>query len=422
MILYRIILVLLAPVLAVVFALRWLRGQETRKGLAERLSLGPRPAHSAKTVWVHGASLGELTAARPLLDAILSLDPGIELIVTMNSYTARDMVAGWGNARLHTRMAPLDYALVVRKFLKTWSPRGLVILENELWPNRLTACGARNIPVLIASGRLSERAFSMWSRFGSITRPVLDAVSYLAPLDQTAATRFHDLGLDPSRTGTPLLLKSAVALSAPDPAELSQLIAAFDRSRTILAASTHEGEDALILRAFLAARLVHPELRLILAPRHPDRAPTVSQLLEEMKVPFQLRSTGSAVPPDGVVLLADTTGEMAMWYTLAGITMIGATWVEKGGHTPFEPAQFASAIIHGPSVYNHAQAFAALDQHGGALIALDEDKLVQEVLTLCNDKARSQTTEAADNALAPLRANSAPLAQLVDRLAQLSGI
>lgn len=420
MILYQIVLVFLAPVLTVLFALRWLRGKESRDGLAERRALGQSTGHAGSIVWVHGASLGELTAARPLMNAILAHDPAVEIVVTMNSYTARKMVQSWGNPRVHPRMAPLDYPQVLRRFASAWSPRALVVLENELWPNRFAVCRKLNIPVLIAGGRMSAGALSMWLRFTTLSKAVADAISYLAPLDDLAAERFMRFGLDRSRIGPPLLLKSTVALPEPDPAQLSALSGMFDRAQTVLAASTHEGEEALILRAFAAARSTRPGLRLILAPRHPDRAGAILRLIADQALSYQQRSTGELDETGADVLLADTLGEMALWYSLAGITLIGGTWVEKGGHTPFEPAQFGSALVHGPSVHNHASAFSALDRDHGAVKAVDEATLTAAILDLGHFQRRNGVTGKAEEILAPLRNEAASMMQFVDQLYRLA--
>ncbi len=422
LILYRITLVFLAPVLAVFFLLRWMRSKETRSGLAERLGLGRAPPHPGKLIWVHGASLGELTAARPLLDTILARDPAVRILVTMNTYTARQMVGGWKNPRLEARMAPLDYRLIHWRHCKMWSPVALIVLENELWPNRLSVCRALGIPILIAGGRMSERALSMWSRLRSLSNTVTSAVTYLAPVDQTSAARFQQLGLDPGRIGPAVLLKSTVALPEPNPAELAEWGTRFDPALTVLAASTHDGEDAPILRAFSAARAVRPELRMILAPRHPERAPAIARLLSDQSLAYRQRSAPEPDKDGWVVLLADTLGEMALWYRLAGITLVGGTWVDKGGHTPFEPAQFGSAIVHGPSVHNHAQAFEQMDKNGGAVLAKDEPEITQAILDLCDADRRAATAAAATQTLAPLRAEQDLVSQFVDRLAQLAHI
>lgn len=421
LILYRITLVVLAPVLAALFALRWLRGKETRTGLAERMALTSAQSRSKKTVWVHGASLGELTAARPLLDNILARDPAVGIVVTMNSYSARQMVARWGNPRLQPRMAPLDYPVFLKLFLKFWSPIALVVLENELWPSRMSACRSAGIPVLVAGGRLSARATSMWARFPALSRDVAAALTYIAPLDEKAAGRFRDFGVDSGRIGPALLLKSGVALPNPDPTTLSELRKRFDRAQTVLAASTHDGEDALILNAFCVARAKRPDLRLILAPRHPDRAPDILRLISNHSLPCQQRSQPRPIAPDTLILLADTLGEMALWYSLAGTTLVGGTWVEKGGHTPFEPAQFGSAIVHGPSVHNHAQAFATLDAAGGAVLAPDTAAVAQAILNLADVERRAKVARSAAECLAPLRAESRGITQFVERLADLTG-
>ena len=379
----------MAPVLCVLFAIRWLRGKETRIGLSERFALGRETANADNVIWVHGASLGELTAARPLLDEILSRSSNLEIVVTMNSYTARNMVRGWGNDRIHARMAPLDYRVILRRFYARWTPKALVVLENELWPNRLSVCQSKAIPVLIAGGRISAQAISMWSRFPGLSKSITSAVSCLAPIDEIAAERFRKLGVAPSRIGPNLLLKATVELPCPEQAEYAELYRHFNHAKTILAASTHHGEDGLILRAFLAARQVHPDLRLILAPRHPERASEISEMLINQSLPFKRRSASEPMEKDTVVLLADTLGEMALWYSLARVTLVGGTWVDKGGHTPFEPAQFGSAIVHGPSTHNHARAFTALDSKGGAVLAIDEQEVARALIDICSSSRGS---------------------------------
>ncbi len=420
MISYRIILLLVSPVLALVFGWRWLTGKETRSTLAERLALSSPEPEPGQTIWLHAASLGELTAARPLLTAILARWPKLRIVVTMNSSTGRTLVRNWQDPRIEGQLAPLDFQTCIRRFCKQWSPLALISVENELWPNRLSHCRRIGIPVLVAGGRISERAHSTWSRFPALARSVMTTIDHLAPLDSKAAESFVSLGLDPKRVGKTLLLKSAVALPDPDPADLARLAERFDRRRTVLAASTHENEETLILRAFITARREDPELRLILAPRHPARGDEIARALQSVSLDFDRRSVNGVDIGRHPVLLADTLGEMALWYSVAGITLIGGTWVAKGGHTPFEPAQFNSAMVHGPSIWNHADAFGALDAAGGAVAAQDETQLASAVLDLSQDHRQQTMTRAANRALAGMRKETTGIDDFVDQLATLA--
>lgn len=359
MLLYRFLLLFALPALLLRLGLRVLRRREPASMLCERLGGG---AAAPGALWLHAASNGELASARPLIEALLAGRAGLRLLITVNTVTARQMAADWALPRIAVRAAPLDARWILRRFLRRHRPLGLVVIENELWPNRLALCAARGLPVMVAGARMSARSAGRWRKTG--LGPALTApITALSAQDPASEAAFVALGLPPSRLLAQLNLKTAVAASAPTE------ILPWPRGETVLAASTHEGEDEIVLDAFVQARARHPGLRLILAPRHPRRALDIARLIAARGLGFTTRSSGAA--PDAPVLLADTMGEMANWYAAAGVCFIGGSLVPKGGHTPFEPAAYGCAIAHGPSVYNHAAAFAALDAAGAGRLTPD---------------------------------------------------
>lgn len=401
------------------FCLRRLRGKETHSGLRERFGQTNASSPKARVIWLHGASNGELTAARAMITTLLERDPQLSMVITMNSYTARDMVRGWNIRQITPCLAPLDYRVFIRRFLKTWQPLALISLENELWPNRMAECRRADIPVLIVGGRLSARAASFWRAVPGLATAMLSGVAYLAPQDDTSRVRFLGLGLAADNIGPILNLKSSVSLQGPNPDDLHIWAALFPHETTILAASTHEGEDKIILDAYEMARLKIPELRLILAPRHPNRAPSIAKLCSSRPITYARKS--DSTPPQHApdVLLADTLGEMALWYRLAFATFVGGSLVEKGGHTPIEPMQFRSAVLHGPNVSNHRAAFSRLDDVSGAVEICDAKSLSAAIIHLSDASRRDLMLCAADKVLSTLRAETDGESAVINMIFQL---
>lgn len=403
----RIIVAGLAPVLIAAALVRRSTGRDSGADLAQRLGGGPPAPPGA--VWLHGASVGEVQSARPLIAA---LAPG-GVLVTTNNATGRDRVAGWRLPGVVARLAPVDAGPVLRRFLDRHRPRALVILEGDLWPGRILAARARGMSVVMVSARISARSATRWARLPWLIRPLMARVDAVFPQDAASATWFRTLGLPDTALGPVLNLKATaeVASAAPLPG--------FPRADTVLAASTHPGEEEPILDAFAAARAMRPGLRLILAPRHPVRGDQVAALIAARGLAFARRSTGDAPDPGKAVYLADTLGEMALWYAAAGVTFVGGSLVAKGGHTPFEPAAAGSAILHGPDTANFADAYAALSAAQGAVEVTDAASLALALSGLAAPAAQTDLAARAVAALAPLRAD-VDMTPVLDRLAALS--
>lgn len=325
--------------------------------LRERLVCGARPEPAA--IWVHAASVGELTSARTVIDALAARH---DLLVTTNSETGRALAQGWG---LAARLAPLDLPGALARFLDAARPRLAVTVEGEFWPLRSRLLARRGVHQAMIGARMSERSAATWGRFPRIIGPMLDRIAALSAQDQASEARLLGLGLRAGAVLPRLDLKLLAPAALPAPTGDA------GRDRTLLAASTHEGEDARVLDAFAEIRAARPDLRLILAPRHPDRGDAVAALIAARGLPLARRSAGAADVAPGGVLLADTLGEMARWYDRAGICVIGGSLVDHGGHTPWEPAAHGCALIHGPHVGNFVEPFAMLEAHGAAREAGD---------------------------------------------------
>lgn len=413
MFLYRILLTLAAPW----FAVRLWR--EGRAAFSERLGAGGQGARAGAVIWLHAASNGEVTAAHPLIEAMLARDPRLHLVVTCNSVTGRALVQGWGLPRVTARLAPLDYASSVRSFIGNWQPDALILIESELWPNRMLEMQALRRPVLVLSARMSARSARIWARLPGLAKRVMGAIDYLSAQDAASEARFTALGVEDGRIGPALNLKIETATGTLDPAECKRLAPLLPREATFLAASTHAGEDAVILRGFHAALEKRPDLKLILAPRHPRRSAEVQALITRAGLPFATRSKGEVPDAQTPVFLVDTLGEMPLWYSLAATVFVGGSLVNKGGHTPFEPAAHECALLHGPHLENFGEVYAALSEDCASRTLHGADDLTDALLTL-DAPTRKRMTDRA-NAVIDDMQSSAGLPHILEQLAHLTG-
>lgn len=385
---------LLARILFSVYAIR-LALTADRDVRAERMGRTAARTGTGPLLWLHAASNGELTSARTVIETLQARAPGLRLLITTNSETARALARSWG---LDAVLAPLDLPGPVRRFLDTHRPAALVVVENELWPERLTACAARAIPVFVIGARMSARSARNWGRLSGLARRVMASIRYLSAQDAASEGRFRALGLPPGRIGPVANLKSA-AKAAPAAATLP-----FPRTTTLLAASTHEGEEEIVLSAFARAHHENPDLRLILAPRHPRRRDQVNHLIATTGLTSATRSRNDVPQPGTVIYHADTMGEMDLWYAAAGLCVVGGSLVDKGGHTPFEPAAHNAAILHGPHTANSAPAYDALRAAGASVEVRTAEDLAAAILRLADPARQADLARAASKVLAGLSA------------------
>lgn len=363
MLVYRILLSLILPILV------WRAGATWR-------ARWRGPAVDGYRIWLHAASVGELTSVHPVIKAAQD-EP---MLVTCNTTTGLALVKGWNLPHVQAALAPFDRAAPARRIMRNC--RALIVVENELWPNRICGAHAASRPVVLLSARMSNSSARLWARWPRLTLRLLGPVRRAIPQDSMSAANLTALGVPPKAMSAPATLKAAYhpTTTTPDPA--------FDPAQTLLAASTHAGEEDIILSAFHIAHAKNPDLRLIIAPRHPDRADQILSLLAAQDLPFSRQSR--AEPPTAPIHLADTLGQMDRWYASAGICFVGGSLSDAGGHTPFEPTAHNLPILHGPHTRNFAEHYAALDAAGGALCVTDAATLASGWLTHLNsaDMAR----------------------------------
>lgn len=340
----------LATGLATPLAPLWLRarlerGKEDPARWRERLGCSDLTRPAGPLAWLHGASVGEGLSLLPLAEAIRAARPGVTLLVTTGTRASAEVLATRAPPGLIHQYAPLDTPGAVQRFLDRWRPDLAVFAESELWPNLILGARARGARLTLVSARLSDRSARGWARAPAAAAALLGAFDLVLARDRAAADTLERLGA--TVAGLADFKFGAPPLPA-EPEAARRLAVALDGRPVILAASTHAGEDEILLAAFAAAD--GPERgQLILAPRHPDRGPSIVRAAREAGLTASLRSAGGE-PGEGAVHVADTVGEMGLWYRLATLSIIGGSLLPgaPGGHNPLEPARLGSPVAAGP--------------------------------------------------------------------------
>jgi len=388
------------PALRLLLRHRVRRGKEIAERLDEREGNGQIPRPAGRVIWLHAASVGESVSILPVISEIARADAGVTVLVTTGTVTSATLLArrlpemGLEERVIH-RFAPLDVPRWVARFLDHWRPDVAALVESEIWPNLLAACRSRRIPTMLLNGRMSERSFARWSRVPSFAREMLGYFAVIQAQSEGDAERFRALG--GRAVETPGNLKFA-ALELPVVAdELTRGMKWLkDRPRWV-AASTHPGEEAMVAEAHRMLARDHPGLVTIIAPRHPDRGQRIAGELGDVEV--TRRALGQP-PPDEGIWLADTLGEMGLWYRLTGLAFIGRSLIAPGGgQNPLEAARLGCAVSVGPYTGNFREPVERLCTAGGLSIVRDVRSLVEWTDLMLRDTSLRETAGAAGASL-----------------------
>jgi 3-deoxy-D-manno-octulosonic-acid transferase len=350
---------------------RGLRDRQYWRGLAQRLGFGA--ALPAPSIWLHAVSLGEMSAAAPLLRALRLRFPEIPLVVTTATPAGRARAAALIEGSADIRFLPYDTPGSVRRFLKRIRPRAAIIMETELWPNLLRECERDGVPVLLASARLSAKSVTQYRRFGSLFAGVFSKNLFVAAQSAEDAERFRSIGAAAERTVVVGNVKFDVGVDAAIAQAGRALREALSGTRPVwIAGSTHADEEEQLLDAHALLLASIPNAVLLLVPRHKDRFAAVAELLARRGVKFARRSgmasgAEARFPSDAPVLLVDTVGELATLYASADVAFVGGSLVPTGGHNLLEPAALGLPVLTGPSYFNGKEIARLLLARGAAL-------------------------------------------------------
>ena len=410
--LYRLALLLAAPLIPL--RLLW-RGRHERgywRHWRERLGTG---AAQEGALWIHAVSVGEMRAAQPLIAALRTAHPDAPVLLTCMTPTGRATAESLYGGFAHIVYLPYDYAWLVRRFLRRQKPRVGILMETELWPHLIRAADQAGIPMLLANARLSARSARGYARLPALTRASLQRIDRIAAQTEADAARLLELGAASVRvTGN---LKFDIAPPAAQLEGGAEWKAAWGARPVLLAASTREGEEAPILRAF--AEAAPAEALLVLVPRHPQRFDAVAALIEAAGLPYQRRSVldGPGLNAGTRVLLGDSLGELFAYYAACDVAFVGGSLAPLGGQNLIEAASVGRPVLVGPHTFNFEEATQRAIESGAALRVGDAADLMEKALPLLRDvPARVRMGEAGLAFAAQHRGAAARVAGLVSAL------
>jgi 3-deoxy-D-manno-octulosonic-acid transferase len=368
---------------------------------------------------VHGASVGESLAALPLIDAILNRLPQAHVMVTTGTVTSAALMGERLPRRAFHQFIPIDTPDSVKRFLDYWRPELALWLESEFWPNLIFAAAERKIPLVLVNGRLSERSHRGWTRGRPLAAQLLRSFSLCLAQDGATARRLSDLGAKAVlTTGN---LKTAAEPLPVDEAELVRLRGMVGTRPLWLAASTHLGEETEVIEAHHALTGSFSNLLTVIVPRHPQRGKEVAAEAKALGLHVAVRSAGDAISAETQIYVADTMGELGLFYRLSRIVFVGGSLIPHGGQNPYEPARLDCAILHGPHIANFAEPYALLAEHRADETVSAATELMQAVWRLLSDegelKRRSEAAKAALDGTQPLKDTLAALEPALSLLA-----
>jgi 3-deoxy-D-manno-octulosonic-acid transferase len=367
----------LAPVWRWGLQRRLARGKETVASIQQKLSLQMPPRPVGPLVWGHAVGVGESMALAGLFHRLGEQRPDLHFLITTTARTSGDALQRQGlPPRCQHQFAPVDTPEATASFMAHWQPRLALWCEMDLWPALIKAADDQGVPRVLVNARLSEQSLRKrrWGRW--IYQVLLPGFVDLFVQNAETARGLTALGARPERITVSGTIKTLSPPLGHDPTELARWQRALGPRPIWLLASSHPGEETLALRAHEILRQQEPDALLIIAPRVPTRGAEVSALCP---TGTPQRSRGESLPSEMPVYLADTIGELGLWYRLAPVALVGGSLAEVGGHNPHEPLALGCAVLHGPKVWNFSESYAALDEQGLSRLITDATQLANAV-------------------------------------------
>ncbi|AZI13319.1 lipid IV(A) 3-deoxy-D-manno-octulosonic acid transferase [Avibacterium paragallinarum] len=415
---YTCIMYLVQPLIWLFILLRSLKASAYRQRIGERYGLYASSQTPPKPngVLIHAASVGEVIAATPLVKAIQRCYPDLPIILTTVTPTGSERVkAAFGDQVSHFYL-PYDLPGVIKRFIRFIQPKVCIVIETEIWPNLIYQLHKQHIPFIIANARLSARSAKRYGWLESYIQAILSKISLIAPQDNISGQRYLKLGYDPEKLKLTGNIKYDLVLSESLLTEAEKLKAQWKQQRPVwVAASTHEGEESLILESHRLLLQAFPDLLLILVPRHPERFNEVAEQIEKQHFTFVRRSENRVPQADTQVVLGDTMGELMLMYALADVAFVGGSLVKRGGHNPLEPLAFQIPVVSGKYTFNFPEVYRNLmEVQGFVEVNNNAAAIARAVEILLNSSAlRARTGKAGYGVLLE---NRGALQRLLDLL------
>lgn len=415
-IVYTLLFYLALPLILLRLIWRGFRAPAYFKRWQERFGFVADKPDAAPVIWIHAVSVGEVEASRPLLAGIKKQYPNHQLLLTTMTPTGSERVKSlFADKVLHCYL-PYDLPFAIRRFLKTMQPEFGVIMETELWPNLLLTCQQQNIPLVVANARLSARSAKGYQKLAKFSRQMLQAIPLIATQTAVDRDRFLQLGAQPESVHAVGNLKYEMRLPATLTEQAEAMRTVWGNRPVWVAASTHEGEEEIILNASKQVRAHFPELLLIIVPRHPERFDRVAALSRRAGFKTLRHSDNQPCSLAVQVLIVDTMGELPMYYATADVAFIGGSLVPHGGHNLLEPAALGRAVVTGPHFFNFTEITQRFLAAEAAMEVKNSHELAQAIKLLLGDpQKRSEMGQAGFALIQQSQGASQRLLNLIDR-------
>jgi 3-deoxy-D-manno-octulosonic-acid transferase len=388
---YRKLSSAMVPLAPALIKRRLKQGKEDPARVGERRGMSADIRPHGPLVWIHGASVGEVLAAAALIERLRALN--LRILLTSGTVTSADIVAKRFPADIIHQYVPYDSPRYVGRFLDHWRPSLALFIESDLWPNLILSSAARRLPMVLINGRMSQRSFPRWSRMSGTISALLGKFEVCLAQSDTDGERFAALGSrNVVTTGN---LKLDVPAPPADSAKLERLMSVTRGRPIIVAASTHPGEEEILCEAHRTLAGFFPSLLTVIVPRHADRGEVIARTVEACGLHAGLRSREELPTATTDIYVADTMGELGLFYRLSPIVFMGGSLVPHGGQNPIEAIKLGASVVHGPHVFNFTDVYEALDRAGGARQADTLEALVKQLGQLLADPAARDVSLAA---------------------------
>ena len=372
------------PLIRLYLKRRMNRGREDPARIGERFGTPSLPRPPGALVWFHAASIGEAFSVLRLIERIADTPTRPHVLVTTGTVSSARLLAGRLTERAFHQYVPVDHPDWVARFLDHWRPDLALLVESEFWPTMMTETHRRGIPMALINARISPSSFRGWQRFPSLIQPLLKGFSIALAQDEETAERLIALGAN--NVAVPGNLKFAAGPLACDPHELRTMGRLIGERPRWLAASTHDGEETIAAHAHALLKQRFPDIVTMIAPRHPHRGEAIAEMLESQGLTVARRAVGDPITPETDIYLADTLGELGLFYRLASIVFVGGSLIPRGGQNPLEPARLGGAVLFGPHMDNFTAVANEMAAAGAAFTVTNETTLADSIANLLSDR------------------------------------
>jgi 3-deoxy-D-manno-octulosonic-acid transferase len=391
--LYRKLSSAMVPLAPALIKRRLKQGKEDPARVGERRGMSADVRPHGPLVWIHGASVGEVLAAAALIERLRALN--LRILLTSGTVTSAAIVAKRFPPDIIHQYVPYDSPRYVGRFLDHWRPSLALFIESDLWPNLILSSAARRLPMVLINGRMSQRSFPRWNRMSGTISALLGKFEVCLAQSKLDGERFAALGSrNVVTTGN---LKLDVPAPPADSAKLERLMSVTRGRPIVIAASTHPGEEEILCEAHRTLAGFFPSLLTVIVPRHADRGEAIARTVAASGLQAGLRSREELPTATTDIYVADTMGELGLFYRLAPIVFMGGSLVPHGGQNPIEAIKLGASVVHGPHVFNFTDVYEALDRAGGARQADSPEALVKQLGQLLADPAARDLSLAASD-------------------------